>query len=238
MVSSSASSGSLKHRAAPVDDASGAVEERTRDPGGGVTGAKLEEQAAEQVRRSSARRGLFFGGLLALQFGVHPILVREFVSSDVHVSSTVLLQEAVKLCLSIGLFLLDSSANHRSIWKSLTLKESLEFAFVPAILYALQNLLIQSGVHHVPFITFNLLNQTKIIATAGCLFLLMGQRQSPLQILALTLLMGGSALLCSPEGDEPSAHGTEFWRGVVPILAATVTSGLAGSLSQMAAEGS
>ena len=146
MVASSSASraDSLKHRTSPEQKENGELE-RTRDPGGSETGAKLEEQEAEQVRQSNTRRGIFFGVLLALQFGAHPILMRKYVGSDVHVTSTVLLQEAVKLSLSFGLFLMDSSAKHRSIWQKLTLKESLEFAFFPAVLYAFQNLLIQSG---------------------------------------------------------------------------------------------
>jgi hypothetical protein len=125
-------------RAQPADGA-----QRTRDAG--LAGARAEKEISQRAR-SNARRGLFFGVLLALQFGIQPIFVRKFIDrSRVDISSTVLVQEAVKLIISVLLFLVDSSVCHRSVWRSFTLKESLEFAFFPAILYAAQNLLIQSG---------------------------------------------------------------------------------------------
>jgi hypothetical protein len=133
---------SRKHvdHAQPADGA-----QRTRDSGLGLAGARAEKEISQRAR-SNARRGLFFGVLLALQFGIQPIFVRKFIDrSRVDISSTVLVQEAVKLIISVLLFLVDSSICHRSVWRSFTLKESLEFAFFPAILYSAQNLLIQSG---------------------------------------------------------------------------------------------
>ena len=53
-----------------------------------------------------------------------------------------------------------------------------------------------------------------------------------------SLLIGqmiGSALLCARGPSDSVQTSTELWSGIVPILAATCTSGLAGALSQMVA---
>ena len=48
----------------------------------------------------------------------------------------------------------------------------------------------QLGQRSVDALTFNIVNQTKTIFTAIVLFLLIGQRQSKLQVLALCILFG------------------------------------------------
>lgn len=46
--------------------------------------------------------------------------------------------------------------------------------FAAAFSYAIQNLLMFHAFHHLDFITYHLLNQTKLLSTALCVYLLMG----------------------------------------------------------------
>lgn len=94
---------------------------------------------------------------------------------------------------------------------------------------------------NLPPITFNVLNQTKTLSAALCCYLIMGKKQSVLQIVSLFLLLlsalviekviplkqpGANTLVVS------EARRTEILSGVIPVLMASFLSGLAGALSQ------
>ena len=145
---------------------------------------------------------------------------------------------------------------------SWTLKRSLATAAFPAAVYALQNCLSQVAYVNLDSLTFNLLNQTKTLFAALCLYLVMGKKQSPQQLVALSLLLvaaltlnasgegGGNNASSSSEAaasanDGGAAAGgnleevvvasadyTRFWLGVVPVVGAALLSGLAGALTQ------
>lgn len=151
---------------------------------------------------------------------------------------------------------------NRPMLASWTLKGSLSTAAFPAAVYALQNCLSQVAYVNLDSLTFNLLNQTKTLFAALCLYLVMGKKQSPQQLVALSLLLvaaltlnasgegGGSSASPSSEaaaaaaGDDGAAAGgnleeavasadyTRFWLGVVPVVGAALLSGLAGALTQ------
>jgi hypothetical protein len=70
---------------------------------------------------------------------------------------------------------------------------------LPAILYALQNVLTQYGYQMLDSVTFNLLNQTKILSSAFCLWIVMKQKQSARQIFALFILLQAALLLSLPK---------------------------------------
>ena len=56
-----------------------------------------------------------------------------------------------------------------SLFENLTqirLTDSLWAAGVPGLLYALQGVLIQTAYRHLDYLSFNLLNQTKLLSTA------------------------------------------------------------------------
>lgn len=61
-----------------------------------------------------------------------------------------------------SIFLFHKSDEITSILKGWNLSESLQVAALPAILYAIQNVLIQYGYLYLNSLTFNLLNQTKV----------------------------------------------------------------------------
>lgn len=122
-----------------------------------------------------------------------------------------------------------------------TTTDSLSKAGIPAFIYAFQNLLIMRGFLYLDGLTINLINQTKTIFTAICVYLLLGRRQSRMQCVALLMLFGASVLLAldrgastGPAGADKAPADYEAWLfgGVVPVFLASILSGLASALSQ------
>ena len=123
---------------------------------------------------------IFYSGLLALQFGLQPILSNRFLfffsfsflfnSSSLfrfhpmlNKSLVVILTEIFKIFIAILLiFLCYTKIERQNILKDWNLFESFQAAGLPAILYAIQNVLIQYGYLYLNSLTFNLLNQTKV----------------------------------------------------------------------------
>lgn len=122
--------------------------------------------------------------------------------------------------------------------KAWTLRSSLAAAALPAVGYAMQNWLSQLGYKNLDSLTFNLLNQTKTLFAALSLYLLMGKKQSPQQLVALSLLLAAALLLNTSNGSSGSGSGgttaseTRLWLGVLPVLAAAFLSGLCGAATQ------
>ena len=130
-------------------------------------------------------------------------------------------------------------------------------AGLPALLYATQGVLTYLGYQNTDSVTFNGLNQTKTLSAALWCFLLMGKRQSVVQMVALTILLFSALLFQGSisisglfqkkiEGavgeeevvvnggskvEEERKH-TSISKGIIPCLAAAFISGLAGALSQ------
>lgn len=132
-------------------------------------------------------------------------------------------------------------------------------AGIPAALYVVQNYCSLMAYQNLPPITFNVLNQTKTLSAALCCFLIMGKVQSPLQIVSLFLLLLSALVIekviplqrettgvsdvdadandatnttFPSDNDTASDRRTEIVSGVIPVLAASFLSGLAGALSQ------
>ncbi|GJP43991.1 hypothetical protein CLOM_g3386 [Closterium sp. NIES-68] len=197
--------------------------------------------------------------LLALQYGLQPILTRKLLSRDVLISSQVITCEVLKVLIAITAMFLDGSLF--SIWRHWHPLDSLQAAGVPGLLYAAQNTLIQMALRHLDYLTFNLLNQTKLLFTALSNYLFLRIRQTRLQLLALCLLLVAATLLTvgpgQPQsqgssasergegagmggewagGDAQKAAAGVAWErvvlGVVPVLVASVTSGLGSTHNQ------
>jgi solute carrier family 35 (UDP-sugar transporter), member A1/2/3 len=135
-----------------------------------------------------------------------------------------------------------------------TINNWLSVALVPAGLYAVQNMAALTAYQHLDALTYNTLNQTKTLSAALCCYLVMGRRQSPVQVISLFLLLlsalvmegivGVDQLLLGMHKSVPldtatltsslsaRLHGRHFTHGVAPILLASFISGLAGALSQ------
>jgi solute carrier family 35 (UDP-sugar transporter), member A1/2/3 len=126
-------------------------------------------------------------------------------------------------------------------------------AFLPAGLYALQNIAALKAYQNLDSLTYNVLNQTKTLSAALCCYFVMGWKQSGLQICSLFLLLlaalimekmvpldallaltssttnngGGAISIELPDWSSP-----RWTMGVAPLLLASFISGLTGALSQ------
>ncbi|KAL4117516.1 hypothetical protein PRIC2_011507 [Phytophthora ramorum] len=139
--------------------------------------------------------------LLAMQFGLQPILYKEFAGHVKNRSVLVIACEGCKLLLSL-LSLLSSGALGRVV-KTWSLHDSLMASGLPACTYAVQNVLIQVAYQHLPSIVFNLINQTKLLSAALFLYFLMGTRFSLQQCLAMLLLLSAAVCSRSPKTAAP-----------------------------------
>jgi solute carrier family 35 (UDP-sugar transporter), member A1/2/3 len=124
----------------------------------------------------------------------------------------------------------------------------LSIAGLPASLYAVQNLASLMAYQNLDALTYNVLNQTKTLSAALCCYLVMGKRQSYMQIFALFLLLLAALVMeriltlntllgRSSTTLSVSLDPTHVSHGVIPILLASFISGLAGALSQKNLEG-
>jgi UDP-sugar transporter A1/2/3 len=128
------------------------------------------------MERSSTKNGYISMAFLALQFGLQPILSKEFASNVKFSSSLVVSCEIVKL--STALCILIASGKVHKIWSSWNLFDSLRCSGLPACTYAIQNVLIQISYQNLPPIVFNLVNQTKLLWTAVFVYVLLNRKFS------------------------------------------------------------
>lgn len=113
---------------------------------------------------SSTTSVIIFCTLLAIQFGLQPILTQTFIlrnPQQISKVSFVLMTEIVKIIISVFYFLFNS-AEWTTVSQQWSLSESLVYSFIPAVLYSIQNFLVQTGYSYLDSMTFNLLNQTKV----------------------------------------------------------------------------
>lgn len=179
---------------------------------------------------------------LCLQFAFQPVLTRSFASKSIQRGSYVLMQDVLRITMSLALL----NTSLLPALQGWTLLSALQAAGVPSMLYLVQNICSLMAYQHLSPITYNVLNQTKTLSAAIFCYLLLGQRQTPQQMVALFLLvlaalvMEGSlgklfsATIRKSSKEKDSASDTEdsFSRGIVPVLVASTTSGLAGALAQ------
>lgn len=169
-----------------------------------------------------------------------------------------MVEELVKIGIAIAFLAGGGRSKAAEALRGWSLSSSLVVAGIPAAIYAVQGVLYVFSYQNLDSVTFNGLAQTKTLSAALCCFLLLGQRQSTVQVCAL-LILAVSALVFQGQfgkmfgarngsdlggekeekverggGDGQRRGGTttRFALGVVPCLAASFLSGLAGALSQ------
>jgi len=145
-------------------------------------------------------KAIFFMALLALQFGLQPILVRRFTPASINKSTVVFTQEIIKLVISLYVYLGSTTREQqRTDWgdggRPRLLARQLAVAGLPAALYCVQNLVSLLAYQNLDPVAFNVLNQTKTLSAALCCYLVLGSRQSGMQIMALGLLLGAALVL-------------------------------------------
>ncbi|KAL6526434.1 CDC42 binding protein kinase [Orobanche hederae] len=180
----------------------------------------------------------FFSLLLTLQYGAQPLISKRFTSQEVIVTSSVLACEVVKMICA--LMLLAKAGSSRKLFKEWTLIGSLTASGLPAAIYALQNSLLQISYRNLDSLTFSMLNQTKLFFTAFFTYIILRQRQSIQQIGALFLLIIAAVLLSVGEGSSKASTSDNpdevLFYGIVPVLVASVLSGLASALCQWSSQ--
>lgn len=183
-------------------------------------------------------RILFFSVLLALQYGAQPLISKRFISREVIVTSSVLSCEAAKVVFA--LYFMAKEGSMGRMYKEWTLIGALTASGLPAAIYALQNSLLQISYKNLDSLTFSILNQTKIFFTALFTYFMLRQKQSIQQIGALFLLIAAAVLLSVGEGSNNGSTGANadqvLFYGIIPVLIASVLSGLASSLCQWASQ--
>jgi len=185
---------------------------------------------------------VFFVGL-AVQFGLQPTLNKNFIENGVSSSVLIMVTETLKILLSLFMLKLSTSAeSRREIFQSLTWRESITRAGFPAFLYSIQNWLILLGSKHISALSVSILNQTKTLSAAFFAWILLGKKQSPLQLVALVGLFVGAALIISAEDvNNPIHKGTKETQldsssvtGIMAVGGASLISGLSSAASELA----
>ena len=105
---------------------------------------------------------LFYCSLLALQFGLQPILSSTFQAASVSRVVIVMVTEFLKIIISVFMILRDKPVVRKQIFETWTFRNSLEKAFIPAVMFSIQNLLCQFALTRLDSLTFNVVNQTKV----------------------------------------------------------------------------
>ncbi|OAY67795.1 CMP-sialic acid transporter 5 [Ananas comosus] len=197
--------------------------------------AKPEEAAPTKPR---AKKVWPYLVLLTLQYGTQPLISKRFVRREVIVTSLVLSCEIAKVICA--LILLAKEGTLKKQFDRWTIVGSLTASGLPAAIYALQNSLLQISYKNLDSLTFSILNQTKIFFTALFTFIILGQKQSAKQVLALALLIIAAILLSIGESTSGGSSGGSsdhvLFYGIIPVMVASVLSGLASSLCQWASQ--
>ena len=112
---------------------------------------------------SDSSQALLYCILLAFQFGLQPMIATRFTSGNISKTSVVIGTEIGKIIIAFMSIMSEPSAAREKIFGDWTLFDSMKIAALPATLYAIQNLFVQHGYVLLDSMTFNLLNQTKVI---------------------------------------------------------------------------
>ena len=139
------------------------------------------------------RTAMFYMFLLSLQFAFQPLLTRTYTPTNICRSTVIMMQELLKFTLAFSMLML--SGSYRSAVSGWNVYTWVTVAFVPAGLYALQNMAALQAYQTLDALTFNVLNQTKTLSAALCCFLVMGRRQSVMQIISLFILLTSALIM-------------------------------------------
>ena len=113
------------------------------------------------------KKSLLYCSLLAMQFGLQPILASMFTADGISKTSIVIATELGKILIALVAIFMGPSSEREKIHKNWSVSNSLKIAAVPATLYAIQNLMVQYAYVHLDSMTFNLFNQTKVRRICG-----------------------------------------------------------------------
>lgn len=178
------------------------------------------------------------------------MLTRAYTPQSICRSTVILAQEVIKFGFACMMLAMSGPNNYRTAIEGWNVTTWMTVAFIPAALYAIQNIFALQAYQNLDALTFNVLNQTKTLSAALCCYLVMGRKQSLTQVLSLLMLLLSALImekivsldiiLSFGSGGSESFHtfdvpelGSRHWtHGVAPIMLASFISGLSGALSQ------
>jgi UDP-sugar transporter A1/2/3 len=181
----------------------------------------------------SARGGLGWSAIIAIQYGIQPMLAKSCITPGTPVSSLVLGQELTKIVVIVALLTLDGSGKEvLQEWRPL---QSLLTAGAPSATYVVQNFCVQVAYQNLDGVVFNVLNQTKVLFTALFAFLIVGRTQSRMQCVALLMVTLAGVLISMPDEKSTGAeHGELYYTGIVCVLVASALSGFGSGVTEWA----
>ena len=184
---------------------------------------------------SSAAMGAVFCVLLALQYALQPFL-KVYIAPETHKVSLVLGTEVAKILIAGAMIAVDGPGAFARTFANWTPKAA-SLSVLPSLVYAVQNYLLVVGASSLDSVTFNCLNQSKLVSTAACVYFVFGVRQSLAQMLALGGLLVAGVILQEgggvASGAEKDADQTRIkFAGVAAVLAASALSGVASAATQ------
>lgn len=184
---------------------------------------------------SSAGTGAVFCVLLALQYALQPFL-KVCIAPETHKVSLVLGTEVAKILIAGAMIAVDGPGAFARTFANWTPKAA-SLSVLPSLVYAVQNYLLVVGASSLDSVTFNCLNQSKLVSTALCVYFVFGVRQSLTQTLALGGLLVAGAILQEGRGvasgaEKDADHTRAKVAGVAAVLAASALSGVASAATQ------
>jgi len=126
------------------------------------TTSSARESTLPANSSDNKRLALIYCTILAFQFGLQPLLASRFTSTSVSKASVVIATEFTKILIAAVYIILQPAETRSDIFKNWTPTDSLKIAALPAVMYAIQNLIVQHAYVMLDSMTFNLLNQTKV----------------------------------------------------------------------------
>jgi len=175
------------------------------------------------------RKGFFFIGLAALQFGLQPFLVRWYASKAI-TSVVVLASELCKIVVCTALLWWQGDLRH--VYGGVSFSNSIKTAGVPATIYAIINILYQISYKNLDGVMFNFLNQTKLFWCSVFLWVFLKKPQSEEQIVALVMLTVAAIMLTMGQYIDQTSGSNSFLFGILPVLTGSILSGVATTVSQ------
>eukprot|EP01084_Bolivina_argentea_P248240 415214_1 len=177
--------------------------------------------------------------LVSIQMAIQPFLNEKFIPRNAIKSSMVIIQELIKI--PICLIILFSTKNLSNVFSKWTLINSLRLAFVPAIIYCVQNVVTYYAYLQLDPLTYNLSkNQSKIIFSAIFLKLILNKTPTVRQLIALLILVISSIMLTIDINNNNSSQTVannqkqNLIHGLLAVVLSSTMSGLAAALSQKA----
>ncbi|KAF0683451.1 Aste57867_24485 [Aphanomyces stellatus] len=183
-------------------------------------------------------KAITFLVLLTCQIGIQPALMKWYAKDATNISLRIVVVSLLKIAISLAPLLVHG--DWRPELKQWSVRVALRTTALPALIYTVQDYLIQTSIVVLDGVTFNVLNQTKIIWTAVFVYLMLGKKQSTIQVLALVVLVASAVVIAATHGSSSrhdlSTHADDLLRaaGLTRAMLAAVLSALAGTIIQRA----